>query len=134
MKTFIFSFVSALLSLFVIDFFWLTTMSKKFYSKHIGFIISDSPNLIAAGFFYLIYCLGIVFFVVLPSIQNNYSLTRVFLQGFLFGLVAYATYDLTNHATIKNWPLIVTLVDLSWGALLTGVVGLASFYITKNFT
>jgi uncharacterized membrane protein len=126
-------FIVSLLALLAIDSVWLTVMAKKFYSQHIGHIMASSPNLVPAGAFYLVYSLGITFFVVTPAIQNNSSLTKVFLTGALLGLVAYATYDLTNHATIKNWPTIVTLVDLIWGALLTGTVSLIAFYVTKHY-
>ncbi len=126
-------FIVSLLALLAIDSVWLTVMAKKFYSQHIGHIMASSPNLVPAGAFYLVYSLGITFFVVTPAIQNNSSLTKVFLTGALLGLVAYATYDLTNHATIKNWPTIVTLVDLVWGALLTGTVSLIAFYVTKHY-
>jgi uncharacterized membrane protein len=126
-------FIVSLLALLAIDSVWLTVMAKKFYSQHIGHIMASSPNLVPAGAFYLVYSLGITFFVVTPAVHNNSSLTKVFLTGALLGLVAYATYDLTNHATIKNWPTIVTLVDLIWGALLTGAVSLIAFYVTKHY-
>ncbi len=132
MKLIIVSFIATLIPLLAIDFVWLTTMSKHFYNKHIGHILAESPNLIPAGIFYLIYSFGITFFVVLPAIQGGFSFGKTFIYGAVLGFIAYATYDLTNHATIKNWPTIVTVVDLVWGALLTGTVSVIAFYITKN--
>ncbi len=130
----IISIFASLISLLLIDSVWLITMSRHFYSKHLGHILADSPSLIPAGLFYLIYSFGITFFVVMPAIQGNFSITKTFLFGAILGFVAYATYDLTNHATIKNWPAIVTVVDLIWGALLTGTISVIAFYITKNFS
>jgi uncharacterized membrane protein len=86
-------FIVSLLALLAIDSVWLTVMAKKFYSQHIGHIMASSPNLVPAGAFYLVYSLGITFFVVTPAVHNNSSLTKVFLTGALLGLVAYATYD-----------------------------------------
>ena len=130
----IISIFASLISLLLIDSVWLITMSRYFYSKHLGHILADSPSLIPAGLFYLIYSFGITFFVVMPAIQGNFSITKTFLFGAILGFVAYATYDLTNHATIKDWPAIVTVIDLIWGALLTGTISVIAFYITKNFS
>lgn len=94
-------------------------------------MITKTPNLIAAGIFYLIYILGIVVFVISPALQKHSIFSAIFM-GALFGFCAYATYDLTNMATIKDWPLIVTIVDLIWGAFLSGsVAGISYFILTK---
>ncbi|MFC1625890.1 DUF2177 family protein [Patescibacteria group bacterium] len=128
------SFVSSLVCMLTIDAIWLKIMSKAFYTRHIGQLMAATPRLLPAGIFYLIYTFALTFLVVIPALQNNFSLTKTFALGALFGLAAYATYDLTNQATIKNWPTIVTVVDLIWGALLTGVVATAAFLITKHFS
>jgi uncharacterized membrane protein len=130
----IISFFSVLISLLLIDIVWLTVMSKNFYSKQIGHLLSESPKLFPAGIFYLIYSFGIIFFVVLPAIQGNFNISKTFIYGALLGIIAYGTYDLTNHATIKDWPTIVTAVDIVWGALLTGTVAVIALLITKNFS
>lgn len=104
-----------------IDFVWLAFVARTFYRKHLGFLLADQPNWWGAVSFYLLFVAGMVVFVVAPSLQAA-SLRKAFLLGALFGLVTYATYDLTNHATVKNWPWIVTLVDLCWGAVLAAAV------------
>ncbi len=134
MKTLLLSFFSSLISLLIIDVVWLLTMAKRFYAHHLGSIMSESPNLLPAGVFYLLYALGLSIFIVLPALQNNSSFLRVFLLGALFGLIAYATYDLSNQATLKNWPLIVTIVDLLWGSLLTASVSVITVFIVKYFS
>lgn len=115
-----------------IDAMWLSTMSKLFYQKHLGFLMTKSPNYLAAFIFYLIFAFGIVYFVVMPSL-NNQSWLQAVLTGALFGLICYATYDLTNLATIKDWPLSVTIVDLIWGTTVTTVVSLIVYFIGIKF-
>ena len=133
MKTTIIAYLTSLVPMLMIDFVWLITMSKRFYSVHIGHLMSGSPKLLPAAIFYLIYALGVAVFIIVPAIHNQSSIGKVFLLGLLFGLVAYGTYDLTNQATLKNWPTIVTLVDLAWGAFVTGIVSIISFYLTRLF-
>ncbi len=134
MKIYIISFLASLLPLLVIDAVWLTTMAKRFYNHHLGHILAESPKLLPAGFFYLIYSLGITYFVVMPAIQGSFGYGKTFLIGALLGFIAYATYDLTNHATVKDWPTIVTCLDLVWGSLLTGTVSIIAVYITKSLS
>ena len=134
MKTIIISFFTALISLPIIDTLWLGFIAKDFYRKHLGHIISETFKIVPALFFYPIYALGITLFVVLPAIQENFSFFKTFLFGFFFGLVVYAAYDFTNHATIKNWPTIVTIVDLAWGAFLAGTISVIALLIVKNFS
>lgn len=117
----------------ILDGVWLGIMLKRFYPLHIGHLIADSPKIVPAVVFYLIYAFGVYLFVVQPSVQNNSGYLHVLFMGLMFGFVTYATYDLTNHATLKNWPLIVTVVDMAWGAFLTGVVSICSVYLTRSF-
>jgi len=127
------SFLINFLFLLVFDGMWLGVVAKNFYKKWIGHLMADSPNWLAGGLFYPLYVLGLTVFVVLPAVKNQNSLFSVFLLGALFGLVAYGTYDLTNQATLKNWPLIVTLVDLTWGAMLSGSISLLTTVILKSW-
>jgi uncharacterized membrane protein len=122
----------ALPTLLVIDSIWLIFVAPNFYKTHIGYIMRESPNLIAALIFYLLFIAGLVIFVIEPSLIKN-SLISAVLLGALFGLVTYATYDLTNLATIKDWPLIVTVVDLIWGTVLSSAVSGAVFYLASKF-
>ena len=106
-------------------------VAPKFYKKHVGFIMADKPNWLAAVAFYMIFILGVTVFVVYPGWQDDFALVKVALLGALFGLVTYATYDLTNQATLKNWPAIVTGVDMLWGAVLTATVSVVAVSVLK---
>lgn len=121
-------FFVALGSFLVIDGLWLTLIAKNFYNKHLGFLMAKNPNLLAAGLFYLIYIFVMVVLVVSPGIEKG-SFWSTVLSGALFGLCCYATYDLTNLATVQNWPLIVTIVDLIWGTVLSATIAAISFLI-----
>jgi uncharacterized membrane protein len=116
---------------FAIDMVWLSLVARNFYQKHIGFLMTPHVNWIAALLFYFLFIAGLVIFVIAPSLEKNSWITAVWL-GALFGLISYATYDLTNLATIKNWPLIVTVVDLAWGAILAASVSVISFFAAKK--
>jgi len=115
-----------LIAFFAIDLVWLGLVARSFYRKHLGFLMAPSPNWTAAIIFYLLFVLGILVFVVLPGLEAN-SLRTTLLRAALFGLICYATYDLTNLATVKDWPLLVTVVDLAWGTVLSVVVSLAGY-------
>lgn len=116
---------------FAIDMVWLGLVSNNFYKKYIGFLMTHEVNWIAALIFYLLFIAGLVVFVISPALEKN-SLLTALLLGALFGLITYATYDLTNLATIKNWPLLVTVVDLLWGMTLSASVSTISFLIAKK--
>ena len=125
------SYITVLVSLLVIDGLWIGVIAKNFYHKYLGFIFADKFVLWPAGIFYLLYAFGVVFFVVNPALEAK-SIGIALIRGALLGLVAYATYDLTNQATISKWPVIVTVVDIIWGALVTAVVsGITYYVITK---
>ncbi|MFZ2026689.1 MAG: DUF2177 family protein [Microgenomates group bacterium] len=116
---------------FAIDMVWLGLVANNFYKKHIGFLMTNEVNWIAALIFYLLFIAGLVVFVISPALEKN-SLITALLLGALFGLITYATYDLTNLATIKNWPLLVTVVDLLWGMTISASVSAVSFLIAKR--
>ena len=121
-------FFIALAVFFAIDMVWLVLIAKKFYREQIGFLMKPDINWIAAIVFYLLFIAGLVIFVISPAIQKH-SWTHAILFGALFGLISYATYDLTNLATIKGWPVLVTLVDLAWGMVLSASVSLLTYLI-----
>ncbi len=104
-----------------IDGVWLGVIAPNFYRKHIGFLLREDVQWGAAILFYVIFLIGLVVFVLEPALQKQ-SWLHALLFGALFGFVTYATYDLTNLATVRDWPLIVTVVDLLWGAVLAGSV------------
>jgi uncharacterized membrane protein len=112
---------------FIIDMVWLGVVAKGFYRKHLGAMLSPKVNWAAAILFYLVFIVGLLVFVIGPALAAGAPLWA-FLFGALFGLISYATYDLSNLATLKDWPMIVTVVDLVWGSVLGGAVsGLAAF-------
>ena len=121
-----------LFTLVVIDSVWLFSTSTL-YKKTLGALFDFSVSFVPVIFFYLIYALGVVTFVILPAIQKGSSWLTIFFTGALFGLVAYATYDLTNQATIRNWPLSITLMDITWGAIFTGISSCVIYAIYAYF-
>jgi uncharacterized membrane protein len=124
-------FIIALPVLFLIDMVWLLLVARKFYSEKIGFLMKPDVNYIAVIIFYLVFIAGLVSFVIAPATEKQ-SWTHALLYGIFFGLVTYATYDLTNLATIKDWPTTVTIVDLVWGMMLSGSVSLVTYLIFQK--
>ncbi len=119
---------TALIIFLGIDMIWLLKIAPKFYQQHIGHLLADKPNLLPAVVFYLFNIIGILVFSVFPGVANN-SLKTTALMAVLYGALTYATYDLTNMATMKQWPLIVTIIDIVWGALLTTAVAVLTYLI-----
>ncbi len=115
-----------------IDMIWLTLIAKNFYAKQIGYLMAKNPNIYAALIFYLIFIAGLVFFVVSPAVDKK-MWTQALLAGAFFGLVTYATYDLTNLATVKDWPIIITIVDLIWGITVSATVAVITYFIALKF-
>lgn len=115
---------------FLIDMVWLGTVAKSFYQNNLGYLLGPI-NWPAAIIFYLLFIVGIIIFAVSPAIGAG-SITKALVLGALFGFFTYATYDLTNLATVKDWPLIVVFVDIAWGMVLSGSVATLSFLIAKN--
>jgi uncharacterized membrane protein len=109
---------------FVIDMIWLGFVAKDFYRKHLGSMLSPKINWAAALLFYMVFIAGLLIFVIRPALAQGEPLKALLLGG-LFGLISYATYDLSNLATLKDWPVIVTFVDLVWGTTLGGLVSLS---------
>jgi uncharacterized membrane protein len=121
-------FLIALPVFFIIDMVWLVLVAKNFYQKQIGFLMRPDVNWAAAIIFYLLFIAGLVVFVISPAVEKH-SWTHALLFGALFGLITYATYDLTNLATLKDWPLIVTIVDLIWGTVLAASISVITYFI-----
>ncbi len=96
---------------------WLGLAARSFYQQQLGYLMAASPNWFAAILFYLLFVAGLLGFVVLPGLRDN-SLKSTLLHAALFGLIAYATYDLTNLATLKGWPALLSLVDMLWGTVI----------------
>jgi uncharacterized membrane protein len=118
---------------FAIDMLWLGFVAKGFYAKQIGPLMKPDINWTAAIVFYLIFIAGLVVFVITPAVLKS-SWTHAVMMGAFFGFVCYATYDLTNLAVAKDWPLFVTIIDLIWGAVLAASVSVITYLIaTKIF-
>jgi uncharacterized membrane protein len=113
-----------------VDFVWLGYVAQGYYRSQIGHLMADQFNLTAAGLFYLIYVLGIVLFAVQPAMGN---VGKAFFQGALFGFFCYATYDLTNMATLKNWTWSISIVDMAWGSLVTGIAAAVGAFVASKF-
>jgi uncharacterized membrane protein len=110
---------------FLIDMVWLGVVAKGFYRRHLGSLLSPNVNWAAAILFYLLFIVGLIVFAIRPALVGEEPLKALFL-GALLGLISYATYDLSNLATLKDWPLVVTIVDLIWGTVLGGAVSFVS--------
>ena len=110
----------------VLDLIWLTFVAQTFYRSQLGELRADAVNIPAATAFYLVMVTGIVFFAVLPALKAD-SLWLAVGFGALLGFLCYATYDLTNLATLRNWPVALTFVDLLWGTLLTAAASAGGF-------
>ncbi len=121
----------ALASFFTIDMLWLGLIAKNFYAKQIGHLMKTDINWAAAIIFYLIFIFGLVVFVIIPAMEKGSWVYTLFF-GALFGLVCYATYDLTNLAVAKDWPLLVTVVDLIWGVILAASVSAITYFIANK--
>jgi len=127
----IFSYLLVLAVFLVLDIVWIGFVAKKFYNKMLGYLMKKKPNWVAAIIFYLLYVSGILFFVVGPALSSD-SISYAIFAGAFFGLLSYATYDLTNLATVKGWPLKLTVIDLVWGSVLTSVTSVLSFILIKT--
>jgi uncharacterized membrane protein len=115
-----------LVAFLAIDLFWLGVIAKSMYQKYLGYLMAPEINWWAAFLFYFLFILGLLVFVVEPGLKEN-SLIETIWRAALFGLITYATYDLTNHATVKDWPAIITVVDLIWGMVLSVIVSSISY-------
>ena len=111
-----------------IDLIWLGLIAKNLYSKHIGYIMRTPPNWVAAILFYVLFIVGLMFFALYPALEKGQVWYALF-YGAFFGFICYATYDLTNLATLKGWPITITLIDLIWGTVLGGLTTTLSYYI-----
>jgi len=129
----IISYFLTALVFFLIDMVWLGLLAKDLYRDQLGELMKDQIVWPAAILFYVLFIVGIFIFAILPAVEKN-SLGHALLMGILFGLFTYATYDLTNYATLKDWPLQLVFIDIAWGMILTGLVSTAGFYITRYFT
>ncbi|RTM10316.1 MAG: DUF2177 family protein [Hyphomicrobiales bacterium] len=126
------AYATTLIAFLAIDAVWLTTMSQRLYRRYLGDILVDTFNPVPAVAFYLIYIAGLVIFATAPAFSSG-RWTTAALYGALYGFFAYATYDLTNQATIRGWPTIITVADICWGSLLSATAAILGFLLTRYF-
>lgn len=123
--------LAALVPFCMLDFVWLGVMGPRLYKPALGDLVAPSPRLGPAVVFYILYLAGLAWFAVRPSLAGG-GLRVAALNGALFGLFAYATYDLTNQATLRVWPTRVTVLDVAWGALASGLAAMISYMVTAR--
>ena len=132
MKSYAIAYVATAAAFFALDAMWLSFTARVLYRPLLGNMLLDSFNLFPAATFYLLYVIGIVIFAISPALASGRTTTAL-IYGSLFGFFAYVTYDLSNQATLRNWSSIVTVVDIGWGTLLTGLAATLGYLITSAF-
>lgn len=131
MPTFAVLYLATVPVFFLIDLVWLGLVARGFYRGQMGSLMADPINWPAGVLFYLLWVAGLILFAVAPALEAG-DWARALLLGAAFGFITYATYDLTNLATLRDWPLPLTIVDMAWGTVLGGVVGTASYLIGRD--
>jgi uncharacterized membrane protein len=124
------TYIVALLIFLALDAIWLTTMGKPFYAAELGTLLREKPDFVSAFGFYLLFIAGLVVFVINPSLASG-KMAHAVIFGAFFGLVTYATYDMTNLATMKGFTTRVAVVDMIWGAALSSSVSALTFLIVR---
>lgn len=130
MPVYLSAYLATIIIFLAIDFVWLKYAANTFYREHLGDMMLANPKLGIAAGFYLMYAVAVVVLAVLPAVREN-SWGTALLYGALLGMAAYGTYDITNLATLKNWPAIVSVVDWIWGTVLTGTVSLLAYHVVR---
>ncbi|HSR03282.1 MAG TPA: DUF2177 family protein [Proteiniclasticum sp.] len=123
-------YLMTLVIFFLVDIVWLGVISKKLYKEYLGHLMGP-VNWPAALIFYALFIAGLVFFVITPAIEKE-SLVYAITVGAFFGLITYGTYDLTNLATLKDWPVTITVIDLIWGTFLNAATAGITYYVATN--
>ena len=131
MKTFLISYLTTTVIFLLIDIVWLSQAVPYFYQPNIGDLLREDPIILIAALFYLIYPIGVNILVVIPALEGRF-VKKVFFNGFIFGFVAYGTYNLTNMATLTGWSIHVVLVDMLWGGILTASSATFAVYYTRK--
>lgn len=130
--TYFIAYITASFIFLSIDAIWLGVVAKNFMRDHLSHLLSEDVNFVVAAIFYLVYCVGIVFFAIKPALEQNNAMIA-FCYGALFGFMCYATYEFTNLATLKQWPMQVLIVDIPWGTALTALAAVGGYYMAKKF-
>ena len=133
MQRYFFPYAATTAVMFAVDMLWLGVVAKPLYERGLGHLLAAQPNLLAALLFYLVYPAGLMVFAVRPSLQAG-TLRPSFIAGGMFGFFAYATYDLTNLATLNDWPVGLSMLDIAWGAALSAVASAAGAWTQRRFS
>jgi len=128
MSKFIYTYFLTVPVFFLVDMLWLGVLAKGFYRRQLANFLGEGFNWTAAIIFYLLFIVGIIIFAVWPGVEKN-SLIRTIVFAALFGFFTYATYDLSNLATLKGWPITVVIVDIIWGVVISTITAIVGFYI-----
>ena len=121
-----FAYIISILVLMAFDLSWLGFIMRNFYQSRLASILAPTPNWYAAGAFYLLFVAGLFYFAAYPA-HLKQSILSAIIMGAIYGLVTYGTYDLTNMATVQNWPLVLTVVDMLWGTFLGAVLACVAY-------
>ncbi|MFC3692110.1 DUF2177 family protein [Chenggangzhangella methanolivorans] len=132
MKIYLVAYAAAAAAFLAADAIWLGFVAREFYRVQLGELMAPDPNLVAAAAFYLLYVVGVVYFAISPALASG-QWTTALVSGALFGLVAYGTYDLTNLAVTRGFPMTMAIVDMTWGAILTAFAATVGFFAAKAF-
>jgi uncharacterized membrane protein len=132
MHSYVIAYTGALVIFCAMDFFWLTVIAKKIYQANIGTLILVEPNVVPAAIFYLLYILGLLVFSIMPALRSQSFIMALSLGAFL-GLIAYGSYDLTNLSTLKGWSVTLSIIDISWGIVVSSVASSAGFIAGRFF-
>ncbi len=130
MFQYVIAYIAAAVVFLGVDFLWLSRIAKSFYYGRLGDMLLETPRMGAAVAFYAVYVLGIVIFAIAPALRAD-SISTALLYGALFGLLAYGTYDMTNYATLRQWSLTVSLVDMAWGTFLTAISASVGTWVAR---
>ncbi|HHZ07789.1 MAG TPA: DUF2177 family protein [Rhizobiales bacterium] len=130
-KSYLTAYVATAVAFLAIDSVWLSVMASQFYRPLLGDLLAEDFDVAAAALFYVLYVGGIVFFAVRPAFADGRPATAA-VSGAAFGLCAYGTYDLTNQATLRNWPTVVTVADLCWGTILTATAATIGYLVAAR--
>lgn len=133
MKTLLFAYAGTAISLFIADAIWLGLVARTFYRDQLGSLMLPSPNFAIAAVFYIFFAVAVVVLAVMPGLKSG-SLAAAVGYGAVLGLAAYGTYDITNLATLKGWPVTMSIVDMTWGTFVTALSAGCGFLVARYFS
>ncbi|MDO9418543.1 DUF2177 family protein [Pararhizobium sp.] len=132
MKTILIAYAGTFGSLLIADAIWLGLVARTFYRDQLGPLMLDNPNFTVAALFYVFFAAAVVLLAVMPGLRGG-SFATALGYGAVLGLAAYGTYDITNLATLKGWPVMVSIVDMAWGTFVTGLAASCGFLAARSF-